>query len=75
MKIDLSRAFDCVDWELLWMILYKIGMGSLLINWIKAYIKTTSLALHSSKYQEDLDKVALCLLFYFSSQLMVCPKN
>jgi len=41
MKIDLNRAYDCVDWEFLIMILYKVGFTHRHFQWIKARIYTT----------------------------------
>ena len=34
LKINLTKAFNCVDLEILWMILHKIGLGSSMIIWI-----------------------------------------
>jgi len=43
MKIDLIWAFDCIDWEFLTMILYKIGFKHRHIRWIMACNKYASM--------------------------------
>jgi hypothetical protein len=40
--LDLRKAYDCIDWDLLRMILLKIGMGLHLTNWIMACITSSS---------------------------------
>lgn len=45
MKIDLSKAYNMVDWGLLRMILYKIGLGRASVNWIMGCVTNTSMAI------------------------------
>lgn len=45
MQIDLSKAYDRVDWGLLRLILYKIGLDRDLVNWIMGCVCNTSMAI------------------------------
>lgn len=38
-KIDLAKAFDCVDWGFLRILLAKIGLKSQAINWVMACVE------------------------------------
>jgi hypothetical protein len=38
LKLDLKKAFDCIDWEFLRLILHAVGFGDLLTNWILACV-------------------------------------
>jgi hypothetical protein len=42
LKLDLRKAFDCVDWEFLRLILLKIGLGIHMTNWIMSCVSTSS---------------------------------
>jgi hypothetical protein len=42
LKLDLKKAYDCIDWDLLRMILLKIGLGLHLANWIMSCITSSS---------------------------------
>jgi hypothetical protein len=42
LKLDLRKAYDCIDWDLLRMILLRIGMGLLLASWIMAGTTSSS---------------------------------
>jgi len=42
LKIDLQRAYDCVDWGLIRCLLAKIGLKSKVINWIMACIENVN---------------------------------
>lgn len=37
-KIDLEKSYDCMDWEFLWFVLTKIGVGD---RWIKRCVMCT----------------------------------
>lgn len=43
MKIDLCKAYDRVDWRLLRMILFKIGLDRVSVNWIMGFVTNTSM--------------------------------
>jgi hypothetical protein len=38
LKLDLKKAFDCIDWEFLRLILHAVGFGDKLTNWILACV-------------------------------------
>lgn len=44
LKLDLKKAFDCIDWEFLRLILHAIGCGDLFTNWILACVSTANFA-------------------------------
>lgn len=44
LKIDLQRAFDCLDWGFIRCLLAKIGLNPNVINWIMACIENTNYA-------------------------------
>jgi len=44
LKEDLTKAYNCVDWEFLKMIMIKVGLSNLIIVWIMGCIKTTNFA-------------------------------
>jgi hypothetical protein len=42
LKLDLQKAYDCINWDLLRMILLQIGMGLKVTNWIMSCVVSTS---------------------------------
>jgi len=42
LKLDLQKAYDCINWDLLRMVLLQIGMGLNLTNWIMSCVVSTS---------------------------------
>jgi len=44
LKLDLKKAFDCLDWGFIHCLLAKIGLRSNIINWIMAYVEKVSYA-------------------------------
>jgi hypothetical protein len=44
MKIDLKKAFDSIDWDLLRLILLSIGLGTLFTNWIMSCVTSANLS-------------------------------
>jgi hypothetical protein len=42
LKLDLKKAFDCIDWDFLRLILVQTGFSLKTINWIMGYITTTT---------------------------------
>lgn len=38
MKIDLRKVYDCIDWAFLCMLLMKIGLSNMSIEWIMGCI-------------------------------------
>jgi len=44
LKLDLRKAYDCIDWDHLRMILLKIGVGIQMKNWIMSCVTSSSYA-------------------------------
>ncbi|KAF9624335.1 hypothetical protein IFM89_009618 [Coptis chinensis] len=44
-KIDISQAFDIMDWEFLWAVLQQLGFSGTWIQWIKGAFTTNSLSI------------------------------
>jgi len=44
LKVDLTKAYDCDDWDFLKLIMIKVGLSTPVIGWIMACIKTTNFA-------------------------------
>jgi hypothetical protein len=44
LKLDLQKAYDCINWDLLRMILLQIGLGLRVTNWIMSCVVSTSFA-------------------------------
>jgi hypothetical protein len=42
LKLDLQKAYDCVNWDFLRLVLLKIGIGLKLTNWIMSCVTTPS---------------------------------
>jgi hypothetical protein len=42
LKLDLKKAYDCINWDLLRMILIQIGMGLNMTKWIMSCVISTS---------------------------------
>jgi hypothetical protein len=42
LKLDLRKAYDCVDWEFLRLILLKIGLGIHMTKWIMSCVTSSS---------------------------------
>jgi hypothetical protein len=41
LKLDLSKAYDKVNWTFLRLALIKMGMNLTIVNWIMGYIELT----------------------------------
>jgi hypothetical protein len=39
LKLDLQKAYDCINWDLLRMILIQIGLGIDMTNWIMSFVR------------------------------------
>lgn len=44
MKVDFKKAYDCVDWGFLRMVLLKVGLNSGMIEWIMGCVVLVSYA-------------------------------
>jgi hypothetical protein len=42
LKLDLQKAYDCIDWDLLRMILIQVGFGLQFTNWIMSCVSSSS---------------------------------
>jgi hypothetical protein len=42
LKLDLKKAFDCIDWEFLRLILHAVGFGDKFISWILACVTSAN---------------------------------
>jgi hypothetical protein len=42
LKLDIQKAYDCVNWDLLCILLLQIGLDCKLINWIMSCVVSTS---------------------------------
>jgi hypothetical protein len=42
LKLDLKKAYDCVNWDFLRLILLQTGFGLLLTNWIMCCVTTAT---------------------------------
>jgi hypothetical protein len=42
LKLDLRKAYDCVDWEFLRLILLKVGLGIQMTKWIMSCVTSSS---------------------------------
>jgi hypothetical protein len=42
LKLDLRKAYDCIDWELLRLILINVGFRIQMTNWIMACVTSSS---------------------------------
>jgi len=44
LKLDLRKAYNCIDWDHLRLILLKIGLGIQMTNWIISCVTSSSYA-------------------------------
>jgi len=44
MKLDLKKAFDCIDWDFLRLVLHAVGFREKFINWILSCVSSANLA-------------------------------
>jgi hypothetical protein len=44
LKLDLRKAYDCIDWDHLRLILLKVGFGIQMSNWIMSCVTSSSFA-------------------------------
>jgi hypothetical protein len=44
LKLDLQKAYDCISWDYLRMVLIQVGFGTLMTNWILACVDSASFA-------------------------------
>jgi hypothetical protein len=44
LKLDLRKAYDCVDWDFLLLILNQVGFGTQMIRWIMSCVTSPSYA-------------------------------
>jgi len=42
LKLDLQKSYDCIDWDLLSMILIQVGFGLQFTNWIMSCVSTST---------------------------------
>jgi hypothetical protein len=42
LKLDLQKAYDCINWDLLRVILIEVGLGIMMTNWIMGCIVSLS---------------------------------
>jgi hypothetical protein len=42
LKLNLQKAYDCINWDLLRMILIQIGLGIRMRNWIMSCVVSSS---------------------------------
>jgi len=42
LKLDLHKAYDCVDWDFLHLILNQVGFGSQMTRWIMSCVTSPS---------------------------------
>jgi len=42
LKLDLQKAYDCINWDLFPLLLLQIGMGNNMTNWIMSCVVSTS---------------------------------
>jgi hypothetical protein len=42
LKLDLRKAYDCIDWNLLRLILLKVVLGLHMTNWIMSCVTSSS---------------------------------
>ena len=40
MKLDLKKAYDCVDWSFMKLILLQVGMSPNMVEWIMSVVST-----------------------------------
>jgi hypothetical protein len=45
LKLDLKKAFDCINWNLLHLVLLQCGFGLIITNWILGCISSATLAI------------------------------
>jgi hypothetical protein len=45
LKLDLKKAFDCINWNFLHLILLQCGFGLIITNWILGCISSATLAI------------------------------
>ena len=51
MKLDLHKAYDCVDWDFLRAVLHKIFLSRLVFEWIMACITDRDLCRNTTEYK------------------------
>jgi len=56
MKLDLQKAYDCINWDLLRMILIQIGLGVGMANWIMSCVISSSFVVLLNGEPVDLFK-------------------
>lgn len=49
-KVDLTKAYNCIDWDFLRMVLYKEGISSSNIGWIMGCIQSTNFTIIINGY-------------------------
>ena len=53
LKIDLKKAYDCVDWEFFHLILSKIGISTPIIEWIMACVSSAHFVVMINGYPSN----------------------
>jgi len=56
LKLDLQKAYDCINWDMLRMILIQIGLGIDMTNWIMSCIVSSSLVVLLNEEATDFFK-------------------
>jgi mannosylglycoprotein endo-beta-mannosidase len=52
LKIDISKAFDTLDWGFLLMVFHAFGFNSTFCNWINTILSSTRLSISINGNQE-----------------------
>jgi len=42
LKLDISKAYDCMDWDYMKEVMNKIGLAELWIKWMAMYVESVN---------------------------------
>lgn len=77
-KLDMSKAYNKVEWHYLEAIMLKLGFRNRWVNWVMSYESSVSYAfningkkLGTSTLKEGLDKVTPCHPTFFFYNILV----
>ena len=74
-KVDIHKAFDTLSWKFLLSVLSRFGFHPSFVGWISIILRSAMLSIRINGslvgfflVVEVLDKVILCLLYFFVLQ-------
>ncbi|XP_056688407.1 uncharacterized protein [Spinacia oleracea] len=75
LKLDMEKAYDRIEWDILWVTLDKMGFPTTWINWVKATVTTVSYSIKVNNSTTDIFTPSRGQLVNFHKSAIIFSKN